>query len=222
MKRIFLPPQQAAKLTVVLDLDETLIHSVPQPLVRGDAYRYDDWFDFDLFDSKFRSHRRPHVDRFLKEVASKYEIVLFTASIREYGEKIISVLDPKKELISYALFREHCTYVDPTTYTKNLEVLGRPMNRIVLIDNNPTVFEQKENALWIPSFYDQKDDDVLLVLLKVLDVLGAAPDVRSVLSAVKEAQKNAPHQEVETDEEDNGEEDEVDDIKTCRKKRSKI
>jgi CTD small phosphatase-like protein 2 len=64
-----------------------------------------------------------------------YELVIFTASQRQYADKIIDQIDPKQR-ISYILYRDHCIIVNKVYYLKNLKILGRDLKNTVLIDVN--------------------------------------------------------------------------------------
>lgn len=57
---------------------------------------------------------RPFVYQFLEEMKKYYNIVLFTASQKNYAEKIIKILDPEKKY-----FKENCLYRDSCIQTKN-------------------------------------------------------------------------------------------------------
>ena len=73
--------------TLVLDLDETLIH-----------YECDDTDgDYYLI--------RPGAIKFLKDLAIFYEIVIFTAAMPEYADKIVDNLDENGFMIKYRLYR---------------------------------------------------------------------------------------------------------------------
>lgn len=87
---------------LVLDLDETLVHAS----VSGGA-------DCDLITEVFLQGRsclyyvkkRPHVDTFLETVARWYQLAIFTASVREYADAVISWLDGGRALFAHRLFR---------------------------------------------------------------------------------------------------------------------
>lgn len=129
--RPFLPPP--TKPTLVLDLDETLVHccrgltqmaTLPDMIVEFDGI------------STGRVHFRPFVQIFLEVVSRTFEVVVFTASQQSYADQVIDALDPARALISHRLYRQHCTEFRGA-YFKELGLLGRPLSQCVLVDNSP-------------------------------------------------------------------------------------
>ena len=104
--------------TLVLDLDETLVHFNRKRLV----YQV-----------------RPGCLEFLGELAKYYEIVIFTASVSSVADFIIDKLDPKKELVRHRLYRNH-TILSKTAAVKDLARLGRPLERTLIVDNRAANF----------------------------------------------------------------------------------
>jgi CTD small phosphatase-like protein 2 len=62
-----------------------------------------------------------------------YEIVVFTASQREYANRVIDLIDPKRR-IAHRLFREHCVAINKQYFLKNIQALGRKTADIILVD----------------------------------------------------------------------------------------
>ncbi|CAI7929000.1 unnamed protein product, partial [Closterium sp. NIES-54] len=132
-----LPPRKAdaPPVTLVLDLDETLVHSTM------DFCPFSD-FNFPVL---LNSHthmvhvrKRPHVETFLQKVAELFEVVVFTASQGIYADKLLDIMDPKTELVRHRIFRESCVYIEGN-YVKDLSVLGRDLSKVVIVDNSPQV-----------------------------------------------------------------------------------
>ncbi|KAJ1461072.1 HAD-like domain-containing protein [Pelagophyceae sp. CCMP2097] len=170
------PP--AKRCTLVLDLDETLVHSQMEP--RADA---DFVFDVELcgVTSTVYAKARPHLAEFLADVAARFEVVVFTASHRAYAETLLDRVDPGRNHIDHRLFRDACATVDGL-YLKDLDVLGRDLATVALVDNTPYVFAyQPDNAVPIESWYDDPRDRGLLELLPLLRSLEFAEDVRPLL-----------------------------------------
>lgn len=163
--RPFLPPSM--KPTLVLDLDETLVHCC-----RGEARITavpDVVVEFDDGISIGRVHFRPFVHVFLEVVAKTFEVVIFTASQQLYADQVIDALDPARTLISHRLYRQHCTEFQGA-YFKELSLLGRPLCKCVLVDNSPiSVACNAQNGVLIRSWYGDLRDQELLALLEVLE-----------------------------------------------------
>mmetsp|Transcript_96272 Transcript_96272/g.274242 ORF Transcript_96272/g.274242 Transcript_96272/m.274242 type:complete len:151 (-) Transcript_96272:1173-1625(-) len=79
--------------TLVLDLDETLTHTEVTPIDDADLVFHLQSCGDDAPQPMF-VRKRPHVDHFLRTVAQKFEVVIFTASERPYCESILRFLDP--------------------------------------------------------------------------------------------------------------------------------
>lgn len=62
-----------------------------------------------------------------------FEIVLFTAGLREYTDEVLKQIDPKKR-IKHVLYREHCTILNKSYFLKNLKLLGRNLKQTILVD----------------------------------------------------------------------------------------
>lgn len=170
-------PGAEHRKTLVLDLDETLVHSSFKPV--NDA---DFCVDIELDNSIHRVYvrKRPGVDWFLKEVAKHYELVVFTASLSKYADPVMDVLDPER-FVSARLFREHCVY-HTGNYVKDLTRLGRPLEQIIIVDNSPYSFMfQPDNAVPITSWFSDKEDIELLLLVYYLETMVDSPDVAAVL-----------------------------------------
>jgi TFIIF-interacting CTD phosphatase-like protein len=75
---------------------------------------------------------RPGVKSFLLRMAKKFELVVFTASLDEYGQKVIEHLDPS-HVVDFHLFRNSCFYIDGH-FVKDLKRLGRDLKDVILLD----------------------------------------------------------------------------------------
>lgn len=165
------------KKTLVLDLDETLVHSSFKPVQNSD-FTVD--IELESVVYKVFVSKRPGVDFFLQQVAQKFEVVVFTASLAKYADPVIDLLDPTG-LIGARLFRDSCVF-HYGNYVKDLTHLGRNINTTIIVDNSPFSYMfQPENAIPIRSWFSDITDRDLLQLLPLLDTLLVAPDVVPVL-----------------------------------------
>lgn len=179
------PSKKRGKKTLVLDLDETLVHSQFKPVVMADIVLTIDISNnpSQVLSQKVYACKRPFCDKFLEAVSPHFEIVMFTASLSRYAEPLFKKLDPTGKLIDTCLYREHCTQFKKDFYVKDLTRLNRPIEDIIIIDNSPNSYLfQPQNALPCVSWYDNPNDTELNSFIPILEKLARYKgDVRRVL-----------------------------------------
>ena len=156
----YLPNKKDSKknFTLVLDLDETLI-----------SYQKDEY-------GRGIIKTRPNLNLFLSEINKIYELIIFTAGTQEYADPILNIIDQKNCFFEKRLYRQHAIIID-NGFVKDLSLLGRDLRKVIIIDNNPFNYElQKENGIFIKSFYGEKDDNVLLELIPILKKIALKKD----------------------------------------------
>ena len=186
-KKFLLPEKTSNKKTLVLDLDETLVHSVGGvENNEGEIPQHD--FIIQIPQNNNLSHDvhvmvRPHVEEFLERMSKRYELVIFTASISKYANPLLNIVD-KMNYVPFRLFREHCTLIN-TAFVKDLNLLGRDVKDIIILDNNPTAYSLNHyNGFPIKSWFDDKNDDELLKICPILEFLSYVPDVRDYIKKI--------------------------------------
>ena len=106
-ERWLLPPAQPplkGRKCLILDLDETLVHS---------SFKILNQADFTIpveIEGQYHNVyviKRPGVDQFMKRVGELYEVVVFTASVSKYGDPLLDQLDIH-HVVHHRLFRESC------------------------------------------------------------------------------------------------------------------
>jgi len=91
------------------------------------------------FDHRRRTYKpRPHVHEFLKEMSNYYDLVVFTAGMKDYADWLLNDLDREK-LITKRLYRNSCSFCKGT-YLKDLTRVTRDLTKVVIIDNMPDNF----------------------------------------------------------------------------------
>ena len=151
----YLPPAATnVRYTLVLDLDETLVHFTEPEGAEGTL------------------KVRPYCEPFLTSMSSFYEIVIFTAAVQDvispqYADWVLNQLAGGKH-ISHRLYRQH-TQLRGNVFLKDLNLVGRDMAKMVIVDNVAENFQmQKENGIFIRSWFDDENDHDLLDLMPLL------------------------------------------------------
>ena len=171
-------PDDDGKLTVVLDMDETLLHSEHIPSI--DATRFDMVIIDDENVNIFGIHLRPMVEDFILYGAEHFELVVFTAASRTYARPVLDALDPRGR-IKHRLYRDSCMEVDGFL-VKPIRKLGRRLARTVLVDNNEVcMLTCPDNGLLVPSYYGGRRDECMKHLADILQHLHTLDDVRPFL-----------------------------------------
>ena len=170
VKPPFLPKldDKKYKYTLVLDLDETLVHYVEE---ENSAY----------------VQVRPHADEFLKILSKHFEIVLFTAAEEDYTGIVLNELN-RNNYITHILCRKYTEFKNGC-YIKDLSKLGRDLKRVCIVDNNKDNFSlQPENGLFISSYYGEQNDNELSFLcndlMKIIEI--QPDDIRTVIKQIDE------------------------------------
>jgi len=148
----YLPPStNKSEYTLVLDLDETLVHYVEN-------------------DQNSKLLVRPGARQFLKEMAEIYEVVIFTAAMQDYADWVLNQLDIGN-WICHRMYRQH-TSIDNGVFIKDLSKIGRQLNKSIIVDNVAENFQkQPENGILIKSWYDDPNDDALFELGPLLKLI---------------------------------------------------
>lgn len=163
------------KKCLILDLDETLVHS---------SFKYLRTADFVIpveIDNQVHHVyviKRPGVDEFLEKVGKWFEVVVFTASVSKDGDPLLNKLDIHRS-VHHRLFRDSC-YNYQGNFIKNLSQIGRPLSECIIIDNSPASYIfHPEHSIPISSWFSDTHDNELLDLLPFLEDI-SKPNVDDV------------------------------------------
>ncbi|MEZ5335075.1 MAG: HAD family hydrolase [Methanolobus sp.] len=160
---------------LILDLDETLIHSEMNGLGHQHDFRCSDYYVY----------KRPFLEEFLEFIASLFEVAVWTSASSDYADCIISNIFPENYPLKFVWSRERCTrmYVHPSetiemnsfTYVKDMKKVknkGYDLRKILVIDDSPEQLQRSYgNLIQVKQFSGEEDDNELYFLKSYLAIL---------------------------------------------------
>ena len=155
------------KKLLILDLDETLVHSDIDFLLKEKNINYDTILYFDTEEEKnipLPLIIRPGLYEFLDYASQNFNLIIFTASDQQYADTIINYIEKDKKYFKMRLYRDNCIFIDPGLYIKDLRIIKDydPMN-VILMDNSLYSFmNQPSNGMLVNSFYTNHKDTQLI------------------------------------------------------------
>ena len=223
----YLPKISKDKIyTLVLDLDETLIHYFFSKISIKDEPHYgyfssdDSYGLFNNYLIEEESERekvdennydsikigmfllRPYAKQFLRELNNYYEIEIFTTGTKEYCDRVLQLLDLDNNLIKYRLYKHHIALNDANISVKDLSLLGRDLSKTIIVDNLDGNFRlQPNNGLPIITWKGDINDYSLKYLTIILKniVINKVQDVRKIIKKIKtqiKSEKNPNYSKV--------------------------
>ncbi|KAK2774107.1 Nuclear envelope morphology protein 1 [Onygenales sp. PD_12] len=205
--RPLIPPRQPsyansrnapmAQKTLVLDLDETLIHSLAKGGRMSSGHMVEVKLSAPVTTSSpggptatlgpqhpilYYVHKRPHCDDFLRKVCKWYKLVIFTASVQEYADPVIDWLEQERKFFHSRYYRQHCTFRNGA-YIKDLSSVEPDLSKVMILDNSPMSYIfHEDNAIPIEGWINDPTDNDLLHLIPILEAMQYVTDVRALLA----------------------------------------
>ncbi|KAI5860162.1 NLI interacting factor-like phosphatase-domain-containing protein [Durotheca rogersii] len=180
--------------TLILDLDETLIHSMSKGGRMGSGHMVEVRLNTTYVGSGgqqslgpqhpilYYVHKRPHCDEFLRKVCKWFNLVIFTASVQEYADPVIDWLESERKFFSGRYYRQHCTFRHGA-FIKDLSSIEPDLSRVMILDNSPLSYMfHQDNAIPIQGWINDPTDNDLLHLVPLLEGLQYVSDVRALLA----------------------------------------
>ncbi len=164
-------------LLIVLDLDETLIHS--------SDLRISSDFEFGSFSVLVR----PFAKEFVRYLLDRFDVGIWTSSTFDYASEILHGLGFNQDEFAFVWAREKCTIsydseLMTQVYVKDLVKLkkfGYSLARILAIDDSPEkLSRQFGNLIRVSEWTGDSQDDELMRLLKYIVKVGSYPSVRRI------------------------------------------
>ena len=158
--------------SLILDLDETLVHFK----INSEN------------ESEGVLQIRPGVIPFLEKVGKFYELIVFTAATQDYGDLLIDAIEENNVYFEHRFYRQH-TVIIGNDFVKDLNRIGRPLDKMIIVDNMPQNFRlQKENGINIKAFWGEDVNDNALKELGIIlvNIAREGGDVRFGLEKYKD------------------------------------
>ncbi|KAJ8610332.1 hypothetical protein MRB53_038628 [Persea americana] len=143
--------------TLILDLDETLIHSMARGGKMGPGHPIEVRIQQPVgvdgvvlapqVPILYYVYKRPHCEEFLKkvQVSKWYNLIIFTAAVQEYADPVIDWLEMERKYFSARYYRQHCTYRNGA-YIKDLSQVEPDLSKVLILDNSPVCYVFHEGS----------------------------------------------------------------------------
>ena len=160
------------KPLLILDLDETLVHSAEAPLAIPCDFRVGPYW----------VHRRPFLDDFLGSVASAFLLAVWSSSSADYLAAILEQIIPPGVRLEFVWSRSRCVQRydrewQAPYWVKDLKKVrrrGYDLRRTLIGDDTPSKLERNfGNAVYVTSFEgDPADCELRSLALYLLSLVG--------------------------------------------------
>lgn len=122
---------------------------------------------------------RPFAKQVLTKLYQYFDLYLFTAADKKYADQVLNIIDPKAKIFRNRFYREDCVEIQQFR-VKDLRMFqDRDLQNIIIVDNSVISFAfQLNNGIPILPYEGEEDDCELIYLLKFLDRIKDAKDVR--------------------------------------------
>ncbi|KAG9679631.1 hypothetical protein KCU81_g5739, partial [Aureobasidium melanogenum] len=180
------------KKTLIIDLDETLIHSMAKGGRMSTGHMVEVKLQGPIGGNGmvlgpqvpilYYVHERPYCHDFLRKVCKWYNLIVFTASVQEYADPVIDWVERERKYFSGRYYRQHCTFRNGA-YIKDLTQVEPDLSKVMILDNSPMSYIfHEDNAIPIEGWISDPTDNDLLHLVPLLEGLQYVTDVRALLA----------------------------------------
>ena len=97
------------KPLLILDIDETLIHTDSAPIEYEKQLDFDFKFKGNSSKSLYYTKKRPYLDEFLNYAFENFDVSIWTAAGDEYAEEILKGIGLDKSKLKFFYTQENCT-----------------------------------------------------------------------------------------------------------------
>ncbi|KAI2796827.1 RNA polymerase II [Blomia tropicalis] len=151
---------KAKKLVLLVDLDQTIIHSTNQDVpndIEGIHHYQLCGPNSPWYHTKFR----PFMTEFLEEISNYFELHICTFGVRRYAHQISNLIDPKCRFFPKDRILSRDEFFDPRSKTGNMKSLfpcGDSM--VCIIDDRVDVWNYSPNVVHVKPYLCFKTEDI--------------------------------------------------------------
>lgn len=163
---------------LVLDLDETLIHTTNEPLERDGDFRF----------QTYHVYKRPHLESFLAFAFDTFDVGVWTSAGAIYAQWIVSAIF-REQAPLFVFSSMRCTmrrdfssggYIEVKRLAK-LKSKGYRLSQIIAVDDTPEKHQDNYgNLVCVSEYTGNPADEELLLLRDYLTGLATEPNVRTI------------------------------------------
>lgn len=167
------------KKLLVLDLDETLLHSRLEPIDRR----------ADLSLVGYHTYLRTHVSEFVGSCRRLFDLAVWTAATNDYASDAVKALFGEQEALAFVWARDRCSQRFDLESgerhwhkdLKKVKRLGYDLEQVIVVDDSALSYARHYgNLVQVRPFRGDPEDDELLALIDYLAFLASVPSVRSL------------------------------------------
>jgi TFIIF-interacting CTD phosphatase-like protein len=188
------------KFTLVLDLDETIVHSI----VTSDIKKISKLKDMNNLLLHYLDHEnhifvfhRPYMLYFLQEMSKYFNICVFTNGIKSYAEIIVTMINT---ITSYTYISRWYSRTGEYPFYKYISLIDHVNNSDVLIidDNNEIWKDDYKNVVKIKQFYGPEDenyiqDNDLLNLAEIITNIMKSQQFSTIYNVIDDVKSKYTH-----------------------------
>ncbi|MDY6939695.1 MAG: HAD family hydrolase [Cyanobacteriota bacterium] len=169
----------SSRKLLILDIDETLLHSTKTPLNYSTDFKI----------KYYHVYLRPNLNSFLEYCLQNFEVAVWTASSREYADRIVDRIFPKSSDLAFIWSRERSTVrvdwqtgeYDVIKDLKKVKRQGYSLEKILFVDDRPkNLVRQYSNLIRVNPFLGDRDDVEFRLLMPYLSTFLEIDNVRPI------------------------------------------
>ena len=171
---------------LILDIDETLIHSSKKQLDRLADFELSFGLDVDF--EKYFVYKRPGLNEFIIGCNKFFRLAIWTSSSSDYANEIIKNIIPDNLQLEFIFTRERCLFkrnpdldiVEIFKPLKKVKRKGFSLDKVLIVDDIAQTFNYNYGNGILVKKYLGEDDIELFLLSKYLEVIYSEENLRII------------------------------------------